>query len=75
MPLIEKATHHTNVDEDWDLFIKICTEVNCTKGASQKARIALSKYLSAFNEPQTQYLAFSVSIILLVQSGFVFMCN
>ncbi|CAO3653719.1 unnamed protein product [Mucor fragilis] len=58
--LIKKATHHTNVDEDWDLFIKICTEVNCTKGASQKARIALSKYLSAFNEPQTQYLAFSL---------------
>ncbi|KAL9552032.1 hypothetical protein MBANPS3_003977 [Mucor bainieri] len=58
--LIKKATHHTNVDEDWNLFIKICTEVNCTKGASQKARVALSKYLCAFNEPQTQYLALSL---------------
>lgn len=60
--LIEKATCHTNVEEDWNLFIRICTEVNCTKGASQKARIALNKYLYAFKEPQTQYLAFSVSI-------------
>ncbi|KAL0144023.1 hypothetical protein V8B55DRAFT_1482805 [Mucor lusitanicus] len=58
--LIKKATHHTNVDEDWNLFIKICTEVNCTKGANHKARIALSKYLCAFKEPQTQYLAFSL---------------
>ncbi|KAL7315613.1 hypothetical protein PS15m_004809 [Mucor circinelloides] len=58
--LIKKATCHTNVEEDWNLFIRICTEVNCTKGASQKARIALNKYLYAFKEPQTQYLAFSL---------------
>ncbi|GAN06407.1 hypothetical protein MAM1_0122d05889 [Mucor ambiguus] len=58
--LIKKATHYTNVDEDWNLFIKICTQINCTKGASEKARVALIKNLYAFEEPQTQYLAFSL---------------